>query len=348
MATATERYEHVVGIDTHARTHTYCIIESRTGAVVDTRSFPTTAPGMQRAVSWIRRRTHGTPVLAAVEGTSSYGAGVTTALLTEGIEVAEIRPLYRRSRAQTGKSDPLDAEAAARTALSTDAEKLAQPRRSGDRAALRVLLASRSLIDQQRTANKNALTALLRTTDVGIDARKPLTDVQIATIAAWRTGRDEPSQRVFRDEARRLAKSIIEQTRSLQQNHQALSVPTETLAPGLQGIPAVGAVTGAILVAWYSHHGRVRSEAACAALGGIAPLPASSGNTSRHRLSRSGDRQLNRAVDVVVRTRMSYDPDTCAYVERRRAEGLSKREIRRCLKRYVCRSLFRELRTRMA
>ncbi|WP_281873289.1 transposase, partial [Brachybacterium paraconglomeratum] len=219
----------------------------------------------------------------------------------------------------TGKSDPLDAEAAARTALCTDVEKLAHPRRSGDRAALRVLLASRSLTDQQRTANKNALTALLRTTDVGIDARKPLTDVQIATIAAWRTGRDEPSHRIFREEARRLAKAIIEQTRSLQQNHQALSVLTETLAPGLQGIPGVGPVTGAILVASYSHHGRVRSEAAFAALGGIAPLPASSGNTSRHRLSRSGDRQLNRAVDVVVRTRMSYDPDTCAYVERRRA-----------------------------
>ena len=123
---------------------------------------------------------------------------------------------------------------------------------------------------------------------------------------------------------------------------------TESLAPGLQSIPGVGAVTGAILVASYSHHGRVRSEAAFAALGGIAPLPASSGNTSRHRLSRSGDRQLNRAVDVVVRTRMSYDTATCEYVERRRAEGLSKREIRRCLKRYVCRSLFRELRTRMA
>src|SRR5690625_347163 len=87
MDTVTERYVYVVGVDTHARTHTYCIIESRTGAVVDTRSFPTTAPGMQRAVSWIRRRTHGTAVLAAVEGTSSYGAGITTAFLTEGIEV---------------------------------------------------------------------------------------------------------------------------------------------------------------------------------------------------------------------------------------------------------------------
>src|SRR5690606_20808086 len=205
-------------------------------------------------------------------------------------------------------------QAAARTALSTDVEKLAHPRRSGDRAALRVLLASRSLTDQQRTANKNALTALLRTTDVGVDARKPLTDAQISTIAAWRTGRDEPSHRIFREEARRLAKAIIEQTRSLQQNHQALSALTEALSPGLQGIPGVGAVTGAILVASYSHHGRVRSEAAFAALGGIAPLPASSGNTSRHRLSRSGDRQLNRAVDVVVRTRMSYDPATCKYV----------------------------------
>lgn len=220
MVAIAERYEHVVGIDTHARTHTYCIIESRTGSMVDTRSFPTTVPGMRRAVSWIRRRTLGTALLAAVEGTSSYGAGITTALLAEGIEVAEIRALYRRARARTGKSDPLDAEAAARTALSTDVEKLAHPRRSGDRAALRVLLASRSLTDQQRTANKNALTALLRTTDVGVDARKPLTDAQIATIAAWRTGRDEPSYRVFREEGRRLAKTIIEQTRSLQQNHR--------------------------------------------------------------------------------------------------------------------------------
>src|SRR5699024_5782613 len=147
MAAVTERYEHVAGIDTHARTHTYCIIESRTGAMVDTRSFPTTVPAMQRAVSWIRRITRGTEVLAAADGTYAYGASTTTAHLAAGIEVAEIRALYRRARARTGKSDPLDAEAAARTALSTDTEKLAHPRLSGDRAALRVLLASRSLTD---------------------------------------------------------------------------------------------------------------------------------------------------------------------------------------------------------
>jgi transposase len=102
-----------------------------------------------------------------------------------------------------------------------------------------------------------------------------------------------------------------------------------------------------MLVTSYSHHGRVRSEAALASLGGIAPLPTSSGNTTRHRLSRSGDRQLNRAIDVIVHSHLSYDPATRAYADRRRAEGLSKGEIRRCLKRYVCRALYRELRVRM-
>lgn len=347
MVTVAERYAHVVGIDTHARTHTYCIIESRTGGIVDTQMFPTTNPGMSRAISWLRRRT-GKTVLAAVEGTSSYGAGITTALSAESVDVAEIRPLYRRSRARTGKSDPLDAEAAARTALTLNVEKLSQPRRGDDRAELRVLLASRSLIDHQCTANKNALTALLRTNDLGIDARRPLTAKQVGEIARWRTGRNDNVRSLIRGEGRRLARTIIEQTTLLDRNHHALSTLTEALAPGLQDIPGVGAVTGAIVVTSYSHHGRVRSEAAFAALGGIAPLPASSGNATRHRLSRSGDRQLNRAVDVVVRSRMSYDPVTSKYVERRRGEGLSNREIRRCLKRYVCRPLYRELRTRMA
>ena len=348
MPVVAEHFEHVVGIDTHARSHTYCIVETRTGVVVDTGTFPTSSAGLDRAISWIGRRSRGTTVLAAVEGTSSYGAGITAALTATGIEVAEIRPLSRPSRARTGKSDPIDAEAAARVVIGEDLRRLAQPRRTGDRAALRVLLAARSLLDQQRTANRNALTALLRSTNLAVDARKPLTDTQVAAIAGWRTGRDDATTRVFREEARRLAKTVVEQTRLLQDNHRHLAQLTEALAPGLQTIPGVGAVTGAILVTAYSHHGRVRSEAAFASLGGIAPLPASSGNTTRHRLSRSGDRQLNRAVDVAVRTRMSYDQPTRNYVTRRRSEGLSKREIRRCLKRYVCRSLYRELRRRMA
>jgi transposase len=350
MTIVAELFEHVVGIDTHARTHTYCLVTSATGAVVDTATFPTTKAGHARAIAWIVRRTRGS-VLAAVEGTSSYGAGITTALVEGGFDVAEVRPAARTTHAHAGKSDPLDAKAAAQAVLGRDHETLAKPRQTGRRAALRVLLASRSIIDQQRTANRNALTALLRSIDLGIDARKPLTEAQIRTIAAWRVGRASAAsdaQVIARREAHRLAVAVIEQGALLKQNHRMLRQLAEALAPGLQDQPGIGPVTAAIIVCAYSHHGRVRSEAAFAALGGIAPIPASSGNTTRHRLSRSGDRQLNRAFDVIVRTRMSYHQTTRDYVARRRAEGRTNREIRRCLKRYVCRAVFRELQTAMA
>ena len=342
-----EQFEHVVGIDTHARTHTYCLVHAPTGTLIDTAAFPTSPTGNTRAVSWIARRSKGTAILAAVEGTSSYGASITALLTETGIDVAEVRPAARSSHAHTGKSDVIDAEAAARSVLAQDLEHLSRPRQTGDRTALRVLLTARSLIDQQRTANRNALNALARSTDLGIDARKALTDAQINTIAAWRTSRDNGAVRILRAEAKRLAATIGEQTEWLTANHRELAALTEKLAPGLQELPGVGPVTGAILVTAYSHHGRIRSEAAFAALGGIAPIPASSGNNTRHRLSRSGDRQLNRAIDVIVRTRMSYDTTTRAYVERRRGEGRTPREIRRCLKRYVARALFRELQSRM-
>lgn len=350
MAIVAELFEHVVGIDTHARTHTYCLTTSATGAVVDTATFPTTKAGHARAIGWIVRRTRGS-VLAAVEGTSSYGAGITAALIESGFAVAEVRPAARTTHAHAGKSDPLDARAAAQAVLGRDYDALAKPRQSGRRAALRVLLASRSIIDQQRTANRNALTALLRSIDLGVDARKPLTEAQIRTVAAWRTSRASATTdalMVARREARRLALAVIEQGALLKQNHGMLRQLAEALAPGIQDEPGIGPVTGAIIICAYSHHGRIRSEAAFAALGGIAPIPASSGNTTRHRLSRSGDRQLNRAFDVIVRTRMSYHPATRDYVARRRAEGRTNREIRRCLKRYVCRAVFRQLQTAMA
>ena len=349
MTIVAELFEHVVGIDTHARTHTYCLIHSATGAVIDTAAFPTTKAGQRRAISWIVRRTGG-GVLAAVEGTSSYGAGISTTLGEAGFDVAEVRPAARRTHAHIGKSDAIDAEAAARSVLGSDFDKLPKPREAGQRGALRVLLASRSLLDQQRTANRNALTALVRTVDLGVDARKPLTEAQVRSIAAWRTGRSaghSDTGTIARREARRLAVSVLEQGDLLKQNHRELKDLAEALAPGLQEQPGVGPVTAAIIVCAYSHHGRVRSEAAFAALGGIAPIPASSGTSNRHRLSRSGDRQLNRAFDVIVRTRMSYDQTTRDYVARRRGEGRSNREIRRCLKRYVCRSIFRELQTAM-
>lgn len=349
MAIIAEEFDFVVGVDTHARTHTFTVLHAPTGAVVDTAVFPATSAGMDRAINWIRRRTGGERVFAAVEGTSSYGARLTQALLAAGIEVGEVRPPNRSSRALTGKSDPIDAEAAARSVLGRPRGQVMEPRAAGTRAAIRILLASRSLLDHQRTANRNALTALLRGTDLGIDARSSLRDTQITAIVAWRTSNStEPVIRIARAEAKRLALAVKDLTIQLTENHKTLAQLTEELAPGLQTTPGVGPVTGAIIICAYSHHGRIRSEAAFAALGGVAPRPASSGNTTRHRLNRSGDRQLNRAFDVIVRTRMSFDTETKNYVTRSRATGKSNREIRRNLKRYVCRSIFRQLQTTMA
>lgn len=347
MAIIADTYDHIVGVDTHARTHTYCLLRAKTGAVIDTATFPASAAGINRALTWLARRASGT-VFAAVEGTSSYGATLAAALSARGIPIGEVRPQPRSAHAHAGKSDPLDAEAAARSVLGKECSRVPQPRDAGDRAALRVLLSARSLIDHQRTANRNALTALLRTVDLGIDARSPLADKQIVAIASWRNIRDANTVHVTaRAEAKRLATAVVDHTRQLRHNHTQLAEHAERLAPSLQDAPGVGPVTAAILICAYSHHGRVRSEAAFAALGGIAPLPASSGNTTRHRLSRSGDRQLNRAIDIIVRTRMSFDPATRDYLRRGQANGKTNREIRRNLKRYVCRSMFRQLQATM-
>jgi transposase len=345
--TVAEAYDHVVGIDTHARTHTLTVVKAATGQVVDSGDFPTTPRGLHRAVSWVQRRCRGT-VLAAVEGTASYGASITTELSDRGIPVAEVRPPTRSARARDGKSDPIDSLAAARGILAVPVNDLTIPRATGARSTLRVLLAARRLMDQQRTANRNALTALLRCAPLGVDARRPLTDTQVAAISRWHArATDTAIEEPLRLEARRLATAVVDLSLQLKANELQLRQFTELLAPGLQDTPGIGPVTGAILVCAYSHHDRIRSEAAFARLGGVAPKPASSGNTTRHRLDRGGDRQLNRALDTIVRSRMSFDPSTKAYVANARAHGKTSREIRRVLKRYVARAAYRQLRACM-
>lgn len=343
MTTVADQYDCVVGVDTHARTHTYAVLNAGTGRTIASATFPTTATGLSRALGWIARRAPGR-ALVAIEGTGSYGANLTRALQAAGIDVCDVRPPKRASRAGHGKSDDIDAVAAARSAVSSELERLIEPRADGIRAALPVLLVARQAMDQRRTADRNALTALLRSFDLGIDARKPLTEIQVTTIAGWRhRPSDDKAHTTIRAEARRLAASVLTLTRQLEENHAALSGHVHQLAPGLQDLVGVGAVTGAILVAAYSHKDRVRNEAAFAALAGAAPLPAPRGNTTRHRLNRHGDRQLNRALDVIARVRISCDPTTRDYVARRTLEGKSGREIRRSLKRYLARHLFRQL-----
>lgn len=209
---------------------------------------------------------------------------------------------------------------------------------------MRVLVIAREQMTSERTRAINALTALVRTVDLGIDARNPLTGKQIEAIAAWRTrSSDDVTARTCRAEAVRMATRIRALATELRDNRKALDALIETTAPELTAAPGVGAVVAAAVVIAWSHPGRVRSEAAFAALAGTCPIPASSGNTVRHRLNRGGDRRLNRALTTVVIVRMRIDPATRAYVARRRAEGRTTKEIMRSLKRYITRQLFRIL-----
>lgn len=343
MTQVAELFEYVIGVDTHAATHDFAVVTAATGAVVDQAQFPTHPAGLSRAADWIARRAPGKR-LVAIECTGSYGATLARELDGRGERICEVKPPKREQRARHGKSDPIDALAAARTALASDEATLITPRAEGIRSALRVLLAARKAIDTRRTADRNALTALLRTYNLDVDARKALTDVQVCTIDAWRDRpSDDAATATIRSEARRLAKAVLTATDDLKDNRASLAKHVTELMPGLLELPGVGPVVAATILTVWSHPGRIRSEAAFAALAGTAPLPASSGKTVRHRLSRAGDRQLNRALDVVARVRMRHDPTTRAYVERRTAEGRTNREIRRCLKRYIARQIYRQM-----
>jgi transposase len=349
MPIVADEYTHVIGVDTHARTHTYVVIESATGRLVASETFPSNAPGRDRALKWIRRRAAQDGVIAAVEGTNSYGSALVETLKAASIPVVEARPPRRAMRAGHGKSDVIDAEAAARSVLGQDHAQLLHPRSGKLRSALRVLLVARRSMDTQRTADRNSLTALLRMVDFGVDVRKPLTDKQVSITASWRIHpSDDIELATARQEAIRLARDVLLLTARLVENKAALKQYSTELAPGLLAVKGVGPVTAAVFLTTYSHPGRVRNEAAYAALAGASPLPASSGNTTRHRLNRHGDRQLNSALDVVARVRLAVDPETRAYKARRLAEGKSAREIRRLLKRYIARQIYRQITAAMS
>ncbi len=343
MTIVAEKFAYVIGVDTHARTHTYAITAARTGACLGCEVFPVTAAGIKRAIGWIRRNTTGA-VLAAVEGTRSYGASLTRALTAENMPVVEAKPPRKKARGGAGKTDAIDAMAAATGILGTDTGRLLFPRIEGTRAAVSVLLAGRRRLEGQTTANRNALNALVREIDLGLDTREALTDKTVAEIGSWRPRpSDTVEQQTGREEASHLAREITAAAVRIKANEARLGRLCQELAPGLQDQPGLGPVTVGIILAAYSHHGRVRDEAAFASLAGVSPLQASSGNTTRHRLNRTGDRQLNMALDVVARTRMRCNQKTRDFVERRTKEGLSYREIKRVLKRYIARDIFRQL-----
>lgn len=346
MTLVAQNRPFVIGVDCHACTHTYSIIEARTKRQVACEQFPTTSAGISRALAWVGRRTDGdTGCLWAVEGVGSYGARLARAVAEVGYDVAEAPRMNARGRRGIGKSDPLDAAAIGTAVLALDESQLRTPRQDeGARAGLKILSAARDQLTRDRTMNVNALIALLRAHDLGIDARKSLVPAQIDTIIRWRE-RDEPIELLIaREEAVRLGRRIHEVTTQLAANQKRMTelIQQSPAAPLLEMMGA-GAVTVATILTAWSHPGRVRSEAAFASLAGVNPLPASSGNTVRHRLNRGGDRRLNRALHTIAMTRMVHDPGTRDYVTKRTQEGHSYREIRRSLKRYIARMLYRQL-----
>jgi len=341
-----EQYEFVIGVDTHAATHTFALVAGATGAALDHAVFPTSAAGLSRAEGWLARRVGDAPTLVVIEGTGSFGAILTERLQSAGREVVEAARMPAGDRRGAGKSDELDAVRIARAVLGLAAADLRTPRAlATDRArvAMRVLVVARDQMTRERTRAINALIALVRTIDLGIDARKPLTAGQIATIAAWRQRDEDATTATCRHEAVRLARRIRTLDGDLAGNRADITELTRQDTPQLLELTGVGAVVAAsVLIAW-SHPGRVRSDAAMASLAGTCPIPASSGNTVRHRLNRGGDRRLNRALTTITIVRMRVDPATRAYVTRRRAEGRTTKEIMRALKRYITRQLFRTL-----
>lgn len=345
MSIVADHYRFIVGVDTHAATHTYALVEAPSGRLLGTETFPTTAAGLSRAEGWIGCHTIGDleGVLISAEGTGSYGAVMAERLTQIGYRVVEApAPSAKRLRGK-GKTDTLDALTAARSTLIMRLDRL-RDRRAGElQTALKVLTVAREQMNADRLRSINALTALLRGHDLGIDARKALTGVQIATVGAWRR-RDEPlGLTTARADAVRHARHIFDLDDDLKANREQLTTLVTEHAPILLEMTGVGAVTAAVIMAVWSHPGRIRSEGALAQIAGTCPIPASSGNTTRHRLNRGGDRQLNRAINTIVLTRMRMDPGTHTYVQRRRAEGRTNREITRCLKRYVTRQIHRKL-----
>ena len=345
MSTVSHSYSFVVGVDSHARHHVLTVYDTTTRSHLDTAAFPVTLAGMRRALSWASRRTQAqTDVLWVIEGAASYGATLAGVVGQAGFLVVEAARMNTRAHRAVGKDDHHDAQRIAESVLSLSAGELRYPRLDeGTRAAVAVLLAAREHDTSERTRVVNALHALLRRHALDMDARRTLTTAQIQQVARWRErDSDDLARRYARRQAINFAARALELTEQIDGNLAELEILVRSSSAGaLLDEPGFGPVSAARCLAAFSHADRLHSEAAFAALAGVNPIPASSGNTVRYRLNRGGDRKLNSALHMVAITRARSHPETAAYVARRTAEGKTPREIRRCLKRYIARHAYR-------
>jgi hypothetical protein len=332
----------VIGVDTHKATHSAAVVHAVTGGVLGELTVDTDVGGYGRLLECAVG--HGRLRLWAMEGTGGYGAGLTRFLVDHGEWVIELDRPQRPKRRNGAKSDPLDAVRAAREALSR--RHLGEPRGDGDRAALAVrLTARRSAVDAAGDAQRQLHAVLVAAPDtLRARLRNKTTAHMVSVCARLRVdARWDAATANTAAVLRALGRRIRDLQREAADHEHAIAELVRSWRPDLLEQRGVGPIVAAIVLCAWSHPGRVHSEGAFAMLAGVAPLPASSGQIVRHRLNRFGDRQLNRALHTIVLTRLRYDPATRAYADRRRAEGKTDREIRRCLKRYIARELYHQL-----
>lgn len=331
-----------VGVDTHLDTHTAAVKDSR-GRTIATRQVAAEAAGYEELLAWARG--FGEVEAWGVEGTSSYGKGLTQHLHAEAQVVQEVVRPNRKTRRHRGKSDPVDAEAAARAVQAGEASGLPK---SGDGPVevLRLLVMLYDTATRDRVATVNQIKDVLVTAPEHLrrDLRGLNTTQRIKRCSGWQSEQggdlDSVTRMVLGTLAAKAAGLDADRTR-LKRRIKALATD---LAPGLMNRHGFGPMTVArMLLHVGDNPERIVSEAALAKGCGVAPLEASSGKHERHRLSRGGDRQANAALHRVVVVRLKTDPRTIAYMARRLAEGKTKREVIRILKRYVVREVYTAL-----
>lgn len=339
--------EVILGVDTHLETHVGVVVD-HLGRVVGTMSIPTTTQGYQQLLDWANSL--GTLSRAGVEGTGTYGAALAHHLAEHGVAVLEVNRPNRSKRRRRGKSDPTDAENAARAVLAEEAHALPKSH-AGAVEAMRAILVARRSAARAKTQAINQLRALLVSAPAEIRAvlLKPKAEECIAGCAQlYPDGQPLVTGGLYRA-LRLLAERWQYLSEELKQLDVALEQLVKAAAPHL-GVVApttlvekfgVGPYTAAtLLVAAGDNPERLHNEAAFAALCGVSPLQASSGKVTRHRLNRSGDRQANNALWTIAMVRMRNEQRSKTYVERRTCEGRSQKEIQRCLKRYIARELY--------
>ena len=331
------------GVDTHKHFHVAAAVDDA-GRLLGAEAFAADAAGYQQLLEWLG--SWGTVQRVGVEGTGSYGAGLARHLTAAGVEAVEVNRPNRQMRRHKGKTDAVDAEAAARAALSGE-DAVVPKSADGLVEAIRSVAVARRSAIKARTVAANQLHALALTAPERLQGplRGLATSGLVKACAGLRPrARPEPA-----------ASAAALALRNLARRHQALTAETaeldlelrslcEQANPALVGACGVGTdVASSLLVAAGDNPGRMRTEAAFAALCGASPIEASSGATTRHRLNRGGNRQANNALWRIAMIRLRIDQRTIDYAARRTADGKTRREILRCLKRHIAREIYKLL-----